>query len=154
MGKETMIEIGKERILKDNIKAYYIVSNQETEQERQDRKDAAKMFKGYTGGMKSGVLGIVPGTLALCITANPVIGAGAIVAGGVIGYVSGSKKGSKKAEKKFENNIKNASLDHSVLIIKTKKGANKSYSADSCGFDIYEKCKELDEIFGVRKSID
>lgn len=83
-----------------------------------------------------------PIAIPLMTIANPVLGVGALTAGAV--------KGKKKNEKKFEENPKNATLDHSVLVVKLYKNFSKMYHADSCGFDIYEKRRELDALFHVR----
>lgn len=101
---------------------------------------------GSAFGIIKGGMAATPIAIPLMTVANPVLGVGALAAGAVAGAV----KGKKKNEKKFEENPKNATLDHSVLVVKLYKGFPKMYHTDSCGFDIYEKRRELDALFHVR----
>lgn len=143
--KLQFISLGSERIPLDKIKEYYIADGTETSEEREQRKKNSS-GNGTAFGMFKGSMAATPIAVPLMTIANPALGIGALAAGAVAGAV----KGKKKNEKKFEENPKNATLDHSVLVIKLYKGFPKMYHADSCGFDIYEKRRELDTLFHVR----
>ena len=143
--KLQFISFGSERIPLDKIKEYYIANGTETSEEREQRKKNSS-GNGTAFGMFKGSMAATPIAVPLMTIANPALGVGALA----VGAVAGAVKGNKKNEKKFEENPKNATLDHSVLVIKLYKGFPKMYHADSCGFDIYEKRRELDTLFHVR----
>ena len=144
MGNKKFVQFGNERIPIQIIAKYELKSNLETKEQREARKKL-DVENGILGGaLKGGMLGAVPGVAVAAIFSPAACLA--IVAGGA---AVGGIKGNKKAKDKFEKDIMNHTYDHSILIITLSNGKKYFFHAENCSFNIYDKCKELDCIFGV-----
>ena len=144
--KEYFIQFGDESIPVSDILGYSISSDVETQDQRKKRKSDDIFASAFGHGFLGTVAAMVPAVPVICISAT---GVGAAVGLGILagGAVAGSVAGKNKASKKFESNPQNKSLDHSVLSVRLNERGVRQYCADTCNFDIYKKCKELDEMF-------
>lgn len=144
--KDYFIQFGDESIPVSDILEYSISSDVETQKQRKKRRSDDVSFSAFGHGCL--------GTIAAAIPAVPVIAAAATGVGTAVGLgilaggaVAGGVVGRNKASKKFESNPQNKSLDHSILSVRLNERGVRQYRADTCNFDIYKKCKELDEMF-------
>lgn len=139
--KKVFVQFGTENIPVDTISACSLDKNIETAAQKAKRKKDDVGFSTFSGGWL-GSVAAAPAVVAATVLFTSGVPALAVLAGGAaIGSVIGNRKG----EKKFNDNKKNDSLDHSVLKIDLIDGKRLSFCADDCGFNIYDKYKELNE---------